>query len=139
MSLQPGPLVPAPAQHHTASGEPVDGEPPGNALLLFGVMAPAIAWGLDEFTQYGLVNVACAVGHPWMFRMVTVFFGLLALLAGWLSYRAWRAIHHRRRPDGGVGGRGEFMALSGMASGGLFLLIILAQGVPPFFFPPCRL
>lgn len=129
--------MPIPARHQTASGDPVDGDPPGKALLLFGVVAPAFAWGLGEFTQYGLVNVACAEGHAWMFRMVTVFFGLIALLAGVLSYRAWRGIHDHLRPDGGVGGRGEFMALSGMTSSGLFLLLILVQGVPPFFFPPC--
>lgn len=101
-------------------------------------MAPAVAWGFSEFVEYALVNVSCAIGHQWMFRMVTLFFSLVCVAAGWVSYSAWRDIHYNRRLDDGVGGRAEWMAISGVMSSALFLILVLAQGAPPFFFAPCQ-
>ena len=111
---------------------------PGAAALLFGVMAPAVSWGLSLFVEYGLVNVSCAVGHQWMFRMVTLFFALVCVAAGWVAHSAWRDIRGGRRAEDGVGGRAEWMALSGLMSSALFLIIVVAQGAPPFFFYPCQ-
>ena len=62
----------------------------------------------------------------------------LAAIPGWLGWTEWAASSAtgtERRSRGP--GRLRFMAMLGLLLTGLFLLLILAQAIPTFFFDPC--
>jgi hypothetical protein len=129
-------------------------------LLWFAVLGGAAAWTAQLFFGWGIEEVACspAARSPDVFGVstavwigaVTLVFALLTVVAGVLAYRFWRQAgggdpNDHVEPDGGEaesieavrGGRVAFMALFGVASSALFLLIIVYGGVSLLLLRPC--
>jgi hypothetical protein len=129
-------------------------------LLWFAVLGGAAAWTAHLLFGWGIQEIACspaarsqdvlgASTAVWI-GVVTVVLALLTVAAGLLAYRFWRQAggsdpNDHIEPDGGEaesieevrGGRVAFMALFGLASNALFLLIIVYGGVSLLLLRPC--
>ena len=112
----------------------------GRSVALWaGVLGAPAAWGLQLQLTYMLVPWACKHDKPIVLHLVTLVFLLLTLAGGFLSWRDWKT-SRRRRPrlhPGRPPGRTRFLGGLGMVTSGLFVLIIIAQGIASFFFSPC--
>lgn len=112
-------------------------------LLLYAVLGAPIAWSLHLLTSYFLVALACTTGWSGVVAAllaVTVVFGLAAVGSGVVAYQSWRrltAAAPRRTALNETGARSSFFMLVGIAMAGVFFLIIVLAGLPPFFLPMC--
>lgn len=104
-----------------------------NMLLWIAVLGSASVWFLQLQTSYSLVLYACANGAVWSLHAVSLLFLVLAAIPGWIAWQHWR---RGDRQSAGAG-RERFMALLGLLLTGLFLILIIAQAIPSFFFDPC--
>jgi hypothetical protein len=116
--------------------------PVGQLSLWFGMLGGAGAWALHLVVSYALVPAACAAGLGFLLYLaIPVFIGLAAL-AIFFAWRGWQA--SRDIPDENGNGhrlvyqRVRFMALSGLAMSGFFLMVIIAQSVPIIMQDPCE-
>lgn len=119
-------------------------------LLWFAVLGGAGAWSLHLVVGWGLEEIACGTGSagqdllgiglvPWLAGTHLVLAAVAASALA-LSWRFWRRAERAR--DGGDAdepplGRVAFMALFGLLSNGLFLLIIVYGIVSLLFLGPC--
>ena len=121
--------------------------------LWFGVFGAPVAWSVQTLVNYGLASYSCFptlapraeplyAGVWWILLIV----GLVALGieigAVQVSLVSWRRTRDER--DGGRyhaldsgEGRTRFMALAGIMSGVLILLVSLVQVAALFLVPPC--
>ena len=115
----------------TRSGEPV---------LWIGVLGPPIVWALQMQLNYWLVRGTCARLSNTAFVVVTLISVGLLCLAGLSSLLAWRRVG-TAWPNSfeNVISRRRFMAVLGLLMTGMFLLVIIAQGIGAFVFHPCQL
>lgn len=112
---------------------------PGLIALWFAVLAGPVAWFAHLMASYSLVYYACAAGSGWILPLVTVTALVLATAGGWVAWRSWNGVGRPEEPTGGgAEGRSRFLALTGIGSSAFFILIILASGLPSFFFHPCQ-
>jgi hypothetical protein len=126
------------AQNETEYQAPV-----GQFSLWFAMLGGAGAWALHLVVNYALVPVACSLGMGILLYMtIPVFIGitLLAIFFGW---RGWAATRDMDETNGNgqrlMVQRVRFMALSGLAMSGFFLMVIIAQSVPIIMQDPCEL
>jgi hypothetical protein len=125
------------AQRHTEYPAPV-----GQLSLWFGMLGGAASWALHLVVSYSLVPAACAAGLGILLYLAIPVFTGLALLAIFFAWRGWQAT--RDMPDENGNGqrfvyqRVRFMALSGLAMSGFFLMVIIAQSVPIIMQDPCE-
>src|SRR4051794_25871189 len=114
----------------------------GRSLSLWaGVLGAPAAWGLQLQVGYALVPWVCRTHHYWVLHVVTLAFALLAAAGGYLSWRDYQAAG-RGSPDetdGGPTARTRFLGALGVIVSGMFVLLILAQGVASFFLNACWL
>jgi hypothetical protein len=108
-----------------------------NLLLWIGLLGPAAVWLIELQTSYSLVPWACVSGKMWVLHLVSAICLLLAVMPGWFAWNCWRAAGQNTEVDTAGHGRRRFMALRGLMSAGLFVLLILAQEVPRFYINPC--
>jgi hypothetical protein len=110
----------------------------GAAQLWFGILAGPLAWAFDEGVSYSLVPHACSTGHHYVLHIVTII-SFAIVIGGFLAARIAHArIPSPTSPDGGsTFDRSRFMALLGMASSSVFILVIIAQTIPRFILGPC--
>jgi hypothetical protein len=116
----------------------------GLVLQWFAVLAGPSAWSVGFIVNYNVSDLgACAPGSPHFlasggFRPVIVVASALAaavaLVALVVSYRCWRRLRGR---DPTTGERASWLAVAGMMSNGLFLLMILGSFLPLAFFSQC--
>lgn len=110
----------------------------GIAALWFGMLAGPAAWFLHLVISYSLVRLICQTGDSWLLHLTT-FATLLLAAAGVLV--AWRNVrrvgHLRATAADGTMGRSRFMAVSGIALSGFFLIVVLLAWLPDFFLSPC--
>jgi len=120
-------------------------EPPvGWGRLFFAVFGAAIAWSLHLLVSYLIIAVFCNTGWPGL-RAALVAATLLsaagAAASGIVAYRTWRAHVDGQAWDAALhdphGRATGFLLVMGMVAAGLFLLIILLGGLPPFLLPGC--
>lgn len=117
-------------------------------VLWFAVLGGAGAWSLHLVVGWGLEEIACGSGSvgsdilgiglvAWL-TAITIVLGAVTVAALLLSWRLWRQagrpIHGDADPPVG---RAGFMALYGLLSNGLFLLMIVFGGVSLLFLGPC--
>jgi Ni/Fe-hydrogenase subunit HybB-like protein len=113
--------------------------PRENAALWFGVFGSAVVWAIQLQTSYAMVPWACSSGHRWILPLVSLAFLAAAIVPGIVSWKIWRRTSASRtteRESAGAGRR-RFMAMLGMMDSAIFVLLILAQGLPVFFIHPC--
>ncbi len=111
----------------------------------FGVLGPAAAWSAQFLVTYNLADVvSCSPGaipalamddrvKPFL-ALATALAAAVALAAGFVSYGCWKRL---RAADPPTGGRAHWLALAGMFSSALFLLMILAGFLPLAFLSSC--
>ena len=119
-----------------------------NLLLWVGITLPATAWMIQLFALYMLEDfISCTPGSQTpgvilglgvrpLALLITGVLALSTAAAGLVSLRMWREIGG---PAGeGGAGRASWMALAGMMSSILFLLIILIKVAPPLMIGVCQ-
>lgn len=105
------------------------------ALLWFGVLGGALAWGLRFAWSYLLVPVACREG-TWMLHVVAAVALLIAAAAGMVAWRSFR-----RDPDGpeaaDVRQRRVLLGLVGVCLNGFFAVVTVFESTANFVIDPC--
>jgi len=114
--------------------------------LWFGLLAPPLAWGAHLILGDGIFELGCtrAFAEPAIFGIPlrtwaiieTVIMAAVAILAGFVAYRAWSRLRIQR--NGTALGRATAMAVMGMASGLFYFLIILFGLVPILLLHSCE-
>ncbi len=124
----------------------VSGRPMQNLLLLVGIILPATAWMIQLFALYMLEDfISCTPGSQTpglilglgvrpLALLITVVLAVPTAVAGLISWRMWRGM----RATADEGGRARWMALAGVMSSILFLLIILIKVAPPLLIGVCQ-
>src|SRR6266496_476664 len=113
--------------------------------LWFGVLAPPLAWG--EYLLLGdlIFELGCAPGvrghtlaglslQTWAL-IQTLVAGVIIAAAGLLAAAAWRRIH--AISNGTAWNRAHALALAGMASGVIYLMLIAYGLLAPLFLNGC--
>src|SRR4051812_12866113 len=111
----------------------------GVALLWVIIVAGALAWAVHLELAFMLVPWACATGlygYLWLVVFVALCVPALAAFVGW---RIWNEAGGEWPGDEPAPiGRIRFMAATAMVLNLMFLLAIIAQGIPEFIFNPCQ-
>ncbi len=131
------------------------GPPPrqvSKSVLLLGLAAGPLAWGLHLVLDYGFASQICfpgltpradaaGVGWLWWLLIAIDLAGMAACaLAALLSWRNWRAAPRDLPLDEEVEigeGRSRFLGLWGMATGALFAIAIFFDFVGLWVLPLC--
>lgn len=107
--------------------------------LFFGILGPPVIWAMRIATSYVLVPYACAWGMTVMLHLVTLVALVASAVAGAVAWRQWRATGKGTEVDlGGTTTRTRFLALFGILSSALFILVMMAEGLANFFLDPCQ-
>ena len=111
----------------------------GLLALWTGLLAGPVVWLLQFQTNYTLVPWACRSGAHFLIYLVAAVAVLLIAGAGFLSWGCWQEVGQTEPGEGaGVAPRSRFMAVMGLATSAFFIVIIIAQAIPNFFFSPCQ-
>lgn len=109
-----------------------------DVLLSLLMLAPPMIWALHQQLSYALTPSACEARSEWWLHALTV---LAVLAVAGITFLAWREHQklHAESTDQGdtIGTRSRFLTASGIGSGGLFLLLILATELPNWFLGAC--
>jgi hypothetical protein len=107
--------------------------------LWTGLLVPPIAWAFQLQANYVLVSQTCQQGSRWPLHLVTLIALLITLAAGFGSWRARARVNGTHSDDeAGPSSVARFMAVLGVMTSALFLLVIIAQAVPSFIFHGCQ-
>lgn len=116
----------------------------GLVVQWFCVLAGPAAWSAQFIVDYNISDTgSCSPGAVRFLAsgglkpVVAVVSGLAAAVTAWglvVSYRCWRRL---QAGDPTTGERASWLAVAGMMSNGLFLLMILGSYLPLIFLPPC--
>jgi hypothetical protein len=130
--------------------EPSRQQGTGARGLLFGLLAAPIAWATLHMFDYLWIETACQAGLlggtlaglggvAWVVLAATLIALVVAVVAGILSFRRWRALRDAQaaRDLDPVEARSSFLALSGVLVSALFALLIVMTGVPVLLVAPC--
>lgn len=109
------------------------------ALWLLIVAAPIIV-AIAMQTNYVLVRLACSAQRNLGLYAVSIASIALTLATAAIAFVVWRAEGTdwpREEPD--LSSRIRFIAVLGMLSSGMSLLVLIAQGIATVLFDPCQL
>lgn len=109
------------------------------ALWLLVVAAPIIV-AIEMQTNYVLVRQACSAQRNLALYAVIVVAILLTVATGLIALALWRVegiIWPTEETD--LPARVRFIAVLGMLSSGMSLLVLIAQGIATVLFNPCQL
>ena len=116
----------------------------GLVLQWFAVLAGPSAWSIQFIVSYNVTDTgACAPaashflasgGFRPVVAAVSALAGAVAAVGLVVSYRCWKRL---RGQDPTPGERASWLAVAGMMSNGLFLLMILGSFLPLAFFSRC--
>jgi hypothetical protein len=121
------------------TAEPQPSANRGGYAMWIGPLLPAVAWAVQMQLNYWLLRGACARGSNLALRsvllvaIVSVFVAGLGCWFAWLRLKdVWPTEHLERQA------RTRFLAVLGLLMAGMFLLVIVAQGVATLVFDPCQ-
>jgi hypothetical protein len=109
------------------------------ALWVLVVAAPIIVAAEME-ANFALVRQACSMQRNIVLYAVIVVSMILTIVTAMIALSIWRrvgATWPTEAPD--VASRVRFIAVLGILSSGMSLLVILAQGIATVHFDPCQL
>lgn len=106
--------------------------------LWIGFLAGPLVWFARLSVGYALVPIACDAQSSLSLHIVSLLAVILILGGIALSWRNWRKSGAATAStiDGGRG-PGSFLALGGLALGGIFLLVTLLEWSSVFVLNPC--
>ncbi len=137
-SARHGDVVTAMAAHRLDdTNEPhVDRHLAGQWIGLF--LAPTVFFAHLQVT-YLLVSWACATGTTLWLHVAGVIGVLLAAAGTAVAWVTWQRIgRHAPGEAGGPGPRARLLAVTGLGTSAMFVLLLLGQWVPVFFLSPCQ-
>lgn len=111
--------------------------------LCVGALGGATCWLLHLGGSYLLLTIGCNEGWPGIRTMLITLTAVLAIAALATGVFAYRRVQRLGvHPDWSLAlnvpmNRELFLMIVGTVSSAVFLLIILAQGLPPLFVPLC--
>lgn len=109
------------------------------ALWLLIVAAPIIV-AIEMQTNYVLVRLACSAQRNVALYAVTIVAIVLTIAIGLIALALWRVEGITwPRESSELPDRVRFIAVLGMLSSGMSLLVIVAQGIATVLFNPCQL
>ena len=109
------------------------------ALWLLIVAAPIIV-AIQMQTNYVLVPQACTAQRNIAFYVVTIVAIVLTVATALIALAVWRVEGITwPRESTELSDRIRFIAVLGMLSSGMSLLVIVAQGIATVLFNPCQL
>jgi hypothetical protein len=103
----------------------------------------ASAWSAQLLVDYVLVGLRCASGadvYSWAVSVFSLLMAVLTLVGLVTSYRAWKRTQLGLDAEDRVHpslGRATMMALAGLLSNIVFLVLIVESAVPNTFMDPC--
>jgi len=105
-------------------------------LVAYAIFGGPVAWFVHICARYPLVPLACARNEPWLLHVVTL--GLSCVALGSVV-TAVLLLRGRPAPDAAEVGAGgvRALALVGLASSILFVLVIGAELLPALLQDPC--
>ena len=109
------------------------------ALWMLIVAAPVIV-AIAMQTNFVLVRQACSAQRNIALYAVSIVSIALILATALIAFVTWRAegtTWPTERPD--LSSRIRFIAVLGMLSSGMSLLVVIAQGIATVLFNPCQL
>ena len=109
------------------------------ALWLLVVAAPIIV-AIEMQTNYVLVRLACSAQRNIALYAVIVVAAVLTVATALIALAVWRVegiTWPRESPE--LSERIRFIAVLGILSSGMSLLVIVAQGIATVLFNPCQL
>lgn len=109
------------------------------ALWLLVVAAPVIV-AIEMQANYVLVRQACTTQRNTALYAVTIVAIVLTVVTALIALAVWRVegtTWPTEAPD--LSSRIRFIAVLGMLSSGMSLLVIIAQGIATVLFNPCQL
>jgi hypothetical protein len=109
-----------------------------DVALWAGVLGTPAIWSVQFLLGYALAPWSCPGRQVVLYGVTTT--GLLFALVGTvLSWRQWKRAGDVAPDDdeGAPFGRRRFLGALGMLVGVMFAVLMLAQGLPAFFFDPC--
>jgi len=98
-----------------------------SVTLWTAILALVAAWAMHLELRYALIEWACANGKAWLLTALSIPLLLVANIGAAIGWRYAQSDLPRIR----------FMALTAVALGLLFSLIILTGTLPDFFIGPC--
>jgi hypothetical protein len=106
--------------------------------LWAGVLGAPAIWSLQFLLNYALAPWSCPNRQIVLFIITGVAL-LLALTGTVLCWRQWKTAGDvaPEHDQDGIFGRRRFLGALGIVVCLMFLILILAQGLPAFFFDPC--
>ena len=110
-----------------------------NLRLLFAVLGAPVLWSIHLGVCYFLLTLDCISGWNgagWGMAVATVLAAAGSLAAGFSGWRIWRMFRSAHIPAD-EREWAPFLVLVGMAASGLFTLVIVAEGVAPYFVQTC--
>jgi hypothetical protein len=111
---------------------------PSTKRLWFGFLAGVLAWKLQLMVNYALVPYACWQALVALIHVASVVTLALALGGAVVAWGSWRRLGEGvEMESGGIASRSRFLALSGVALGLFFALLILGQWLPNLLLGPC--
>lgn len=108
--------------------------------LWFALLAPPVAFLAQLEANYAMVSSLCVRGERWPLHLVTLVAIAVCVAAGVVAWRAWRATGGPW-PDyvtPAPSPRSRFMAALGGLVSALFLVLLIAQAIPPFILTACQ-
>jgi hypothetical protein len=106
-------------------------------ILWAGILAGPLAFALNLQTNYMLVDLACDRNSRGVLHIVPAVVFLFIAGAAVLSWNAFRGLE-AAAASSGPALRAKFMALLGVLSNVLFILLVVSQWIPIFTLHPCQ-
>ena len=106
--------------------------------LLLGVLLGPVAWLAGLELLFALVSLTCrypAARAGFVLPAVGIATMLVSVVATVVAWRAWRAV---QPTEGEFAERVRFMALTGVGSGLLFALVVVAGTIPTLMLGSCE-
>jgi hypothetical protein len=105
--------------------------------LWAGVIGAPALWSIAFLIGYAIPTYACEHAQL-IHHILTIVFALATLYTALLCWRQWKALGGSAdEDDGGPIARRRFLGALGMLVSLIFTMLIIAQGLPSFFFDGC--